>query len=71
MGRTPIRRLGWIATVDDAGSGTPIAQGAKTPGDRQIAFDTEIEAVSAVLQLYRLSRFHHMAIHSEIGRAHV
>jgi hypothetical protein len=44
--------LGWIITEDDMGKGPAIAQGSKTLGDKQTAFDAELTAVEAALLWY-------------------
>jgi hypothetical protein len=42
--------LGWIITGDNIGAGPTIAQGAKTLGTKQTAFDAEIAAITEVLK---------------------
>jgi hypothetical protein len=46
-------RLGWVITEDEAGSGPTIAQGVKTLGSRQTAYDTEVEVIKAALNWYQ------------------
>jgi hypothetical protein len=53
--------LGWVITRDDIGAGPTIAQGAKTLGTRQTAFDTEIAAIRGA----KTSPYLHMIIHSD------
>jgi hypothetical protein len=37
--------LRWVVTADDTGAGEIIAQGSKSLGTRQTAFDAEIRAI--------------------------
>jgi hypothetical protein len=57
--------LGWIITGDNIGAGPTIAQGAKTLGTRQTAFDAEIAAIKEVLKWFGTSPYLHMIIHSD------
>ena len=58
--------FGWLVTTDDAGAGPAIAQGSRTLGNRQVAFDAEVAAIEAVVDWYqRQSSFHHIIIHSD------
>jgi ribonuclease HI len=57
--------LGWVITRDDIGAGPTIAQGAKTLGTRQTAFDAEIAAIKEVLKWFGTSRYLHIIIHSD------
>jgi hypothetical protein len=59
--------LGWLVTEDDMGKGTIIAQGFKTLGDKQTAFDAELTAVQAVLLWYQDNYIahRHLIIHSD------
>jgi hypothetical protein len=52
---------------DDADSGPTIAQGIKTLGSRQTAYDVEVEAIEAALSWYQTadSNYRHMLIHSD------
>jgi ribonuclease HI len=57
--------LGWVITGDDVGAGLTIAQGARTLGTRQTAFDAEIAAIEEVLKWFRSSPYLHIIIHSD------
>jgi ribonuclease HI len=59
--------LGWIITEDDMGKGPAIAQGSKTLGDKQTAFDAELTAVEAALLWYEgnYTTHPHLIIHSD------
>jgi ribonuclease HI len=57
--------LGWIITEDDMGRGPVIAQGSKTLGDKQTAFDAELTAVEAALLWYHDTDHPHLIIHSD------
>jgi hypothetical protein len=59
--------LGWLVTEDDLGKGTIIAQGSKTLGDKQTAFDAELTAVEAALLRYQdnYSAHPHLIIQSD------
>ena len=45
-----------MVTADETGAGDIIAQGSKTLGTRQTAFDVEIAAIDAVILWYALNR---------------
>ena len=55
--------FGWLTTADDAGAGPAIAQGSKTLGNRQVAFDAEVVAIEAVVEWQ--DPFQHIIIHSD------
>ena len=59
--------LGWVITADKDGAGEVIAQGNKSLGTRQTAFDAEIAAIDAVTHWYVLNRADRPAlvIHSD------
>jgi ribonuclease HI len=59
--------LGWIITEDDMGRGPIVAQGSKTLGDKQTAFDVELTAVEAALLWYKdnYTTHPHLIIHSD------
>jgi ribonuclease HI len=57
--------LGWVITGDDIGAGPTIAQGAKTLGTRQTAFDAGVAAIEDVLKWFGTSPCLHMIIHSD------
>jgi len=57
--------FGWVITRDDTGSDPLVAQGAKTLGGRQTAFDAEIAAIEAVVRWYQSSDFRHLVVHSD------
>ena len=58
--------FGWLITMDDKGAGPTIAQGPKTLGNRQVAFDAEVAAIEAVVEWYQhQDQFLHMVIHSD------
>jgi hypothetical protein len=48
----------------DAEAGLMIAQGTKTLGTRQTAFDAELTAIEEALRWYETTQYHHMIIHS-------
>ena len=60
--------LGWLITSDDQGTGLAIAQGAKSLGTRQTAFDAEVVAIRTVLEWFNQddpepSHWKYMVIH--------
>jgi hypothetical protein len=57
--------LAWVITGDDIGAGPTIAQGAKTLGTRQTAFDADIATTEEVLKWFGTSSHLHMTIHSD------
>ena len=58
--------FGWVITTDDKGAGPAIAQGSRTLGNRQVAFDAEVAAIEAAVVSYQhQDRFLHMVVHSD------
>jgi len=57
--------LRWVIAEDDVGSGPAVAQGSKTLGSKQTAFDVEAEVIAAAVCWYSTSHFRHMVIHSD------
>ena len=59
--------FGWVITEDGTGAGDIIAQGSKSLGTRQTAFDAEIAAIDAVTRWYAENRagWPALVIHSD------
>jgi ribonuclease HI len=59
--------LGWIITEDDMGKGPIIAQGSRSLGDKQTAFDAELTAIEAARWWYEDNHttHPHLSIHSD------
>jgi ribonuclease HI len=57
--------LGWIITAEDTGAGPAIAQGARTLGTKQTAFDAEVAAIKEALKWFETSPYLHLTVHSD------
>ena len=58
--------FGWLITADDKGAGPAIAQGSRSLGNRQVAFDAEVAAIEVAVEWYcHQERFQHIVIHSD------
>jgi ribonuclease HI len=59
--------MGWVITEDEEGAGNIIAQGSKSLGTRQTAFDAKITAIEDALFWFLNNRsgFKSLVIHSD------
>jgi ribonuclease HI len=57
--------LEWIITADDTRAGPAIAQGARTLGTKQTAFDAEVAAIKETLKWFETSPYLHLTVHSD------
>jgi len=49
--------FGWLITLDDTGTGTAVAHGTKTLGNKQTALDAEVGAIEAVVRWHQENHF--------------
>jgi len=57
--------LRWPITRDDKGSGPVVAQGSRSLGPRETAFDAGVAAIEAAVDWYRYSDYQHLVVHSD------